>query len=102
MTVRRVVATVTDNHGPASQRVKSLINAASYFLALLLFLAIGIGSWPNMIEAWDILEQEGSGIVTIPVYPIRTLVVFVSFVGIIVCSLLIYQALMRPEAFEDD
>ncbi len=89
-------------YGPASQRVKSLINAASYFLALLLFLAIGIGSWPNMIEAWDILEQEGSGIVTIPVYPIRTLVVFVSFVGIIVCSLLIYQALMRPEAFEDD
>ena len=89
-------------YGALGLRGKSIINACSYFIALLLFLAIGVGSWPNMIEAWDILEQEGSGIVTIPVYPIRTLVVFVSFVGIIVCLLLIYQALVKPEDFEDD
>ena len=78
---------------------KALIEAASYILAGALFLVIAIGSWPNMIEAWAIGEQEGSGIVEIPVYPIRTLVVFVSFIGIAVCTLLTTSALTRPHKF---
>ena len=78
---------------------KALIEAASYILAGALFLVIAVGSWPNMVEAWAIGEQEGSGIVEIPVYPIRTLVVFVSFIGIAVCSLLTISALTRPYKF---
>tara|TARA_B100000315_G_scaffold252655_1_gene289862 strand:+ start:408 stop:956 length:549 start_codon:yes stop_codon:yes gene_type:complete len=89
-------------YGKASTMGKGIIDSVSYLLAGLLFLAIGIGSWPNMIEAWAILEQEGSGIVEIPVYPIRTLVVFVGFVGAVVCSLLIYHSLTRPEDFDQD
>ncbi len=89
-------------YGSASPRGRSIINASSYFLALLLFAAIGYGSWPNMIEAWSILEQEGSGVVTIPVYPIRTLVVVVSWICVVVCLLLIYQSLMEPDKYEDD
>jgi len=72
----------------------------SYFLAGLVFLGIAYGSWENMIESWDILEQEGSGVVEIPVYPIRTLVVFIGFVGSFVCSLMVYNSLKRPERFE--
>lgn len=78
---------------------KALIEAASYILAAVLFLVIAIGSWPNMIEGWAIGEQEGSGIIDIPVYPIRTLVVFVSFFGVAVCALLTFQALTRPHEF---
>lgn len=80
-------------------RGKGVTEAVSYTLAGLLFLAIAIGSWPNMIEAWAILEQEGSGIIEIPVYPIRTLVIVVSALGVGVCSLLVYQALTSPEVF---
>jgi TRAP-type C4-dicarboxylate transport system permease small subunit len=72
----------------AGTRGRSIIDALSYFLAALLFLSIAIGSWPNMIEAWEILEQEGSGIIT--------LVVFVGAVGVVVCLLLVYQSLRRP------
>jgi TRAP-type C4-dicarboxylate transport system permease small subunit len=89
-------------YGALGNRGKSLLNTCSYFIALLLFAAIGIGSWPNMIEAWSILEQEGSGIVTIPVYPIRTLVVVVSGICVLVCALLIYQSLFHNEEFDDD
>ncbi len=78
---------------------KALIEAASYSLAGILFLVIAVGSWPNMIEGWAIGEQEGSGIINIPVYPIRTLVVFVSFFGIAVCALLTFKALTRPHEF---
>ena len=83
----------------ASHWGKALIEAASYILAGALFLVIAVGSWPNMVEAWAIGEQEGSGIVEIPVYPIRTLVVFVSFIGIAVCTLLTTSALTRPHKF---
>ena len=76
-------------YGKVRAMGKGIIDSISYLLAGLLFLAIAIGSWPNMIEAWAILEQEGSGIVEIPVYPIRTLVVFVGFFGVAVCALLI-------------
>lgn|GEM_PF-353543 len=88
-------------YGVAGTRGRGFIDAVSYFLAGLLFLAIAVGSWPNMVEAWEILEQEGSGIITIPVYPIRTLVVFVSFVGVIVSGLLVYQSLRKPELYEE-
>jgi TRAP-type C4-dicarboxylate transport system permease small subunit len=83
-------------------RGKGFVDALSYFLAGLLFLSIAIGGWPNMIEAWEILEQEGSGIVNIPVYPIRSLVVFVSIIAVGVCSLLIYQSVSRPQDFVSD
>lgn len=83
------------------KRGMKVVNSLSYLFALLLFAAIGYGSWPNMIEAWAILEQEGSGIVTIPVYPIRTLVVVVSGVCVLVCLLLIHQSLFRSDDFED-
>ncbi len=88
-------------YGSASVRGKGYIDSLSYLFAGLLFLVIAVGSWPNMIEGWDILEQEGSGIINIPVYPIRTLVVFVGFVGVAVCSLLIYQSLSNPAKFDE-
>ena len=80
-------------YGSASPRGQGYIDAVSYLLAFLLFLVIAVGSWPNMIEAWEIGEQEGSGVVNIPVYPIRTLVVVVSFFGMAVCALLVHQSL---------
>lgn len=88
-------------YGHAGSRGKGMIDAVSYILAGALFLAIAVGSWPNMIEAWDILEQEGSGIINIPVYPIRTLVIFVSIVGVVVSALLTYQSLADPEKYDE-
>ena len=80
-------------YGNVGKKSKATIDTVSYLLAGLLFLAIAIGSWPNMIEAWEIKEAEGSGIITIPVYPIRTLVIFVSIVGVFVSSLLIFRSI---------
>jgi TRAP-type C4-dicarboxylate transport system permease small subunit len=83
-------------------RGKQTIDTISYLLAALLFLAIAIGSWPNMMESWEIMEQEGSGIIEIPVYPIRTLVVFIGFTGAAISALLMYQCMTRPKDYELD
>jgi len=88
-------------YGKLSPRGKSITEATSYLLAGLVFLGIGYGSWENMIESWAILELEGSGVVSIPVYPIRTLVVFIGFIGAFVCALMVFGAIRQPEKFED-
>ena len=87
-------------YGKMGPRGKGITEAISYLLAGLVFLGIAYGSWENMIESWDILELEGSGIVEIPVYPIRTLVVFIGFIGAFVCSLMVYKSLKIPESYE--
>ena len=87
-------------YGKMGTRGKGVTEAISYLLAGLVFLGIAYGSWENMIESWDILELEGSGIVEIPVYPIRTLVVFIGIIGAFVCSLMVYKSLKIPESYE--
>ena len=88
-------------YGKAGARGKGYIDALSYLMVGVVFLVIAVGSWPNMIEGWEIGEQEGSGIIEIPVYPIRTLVVVVSIIGVAVAGQLIYESLSRPEDFDD-
>ena len=89
-------------YGLVGVRGKGRIDALSYLLAGILFLAIAVGSWPNMIEGWEIGEVEGSGIITIPVYPIRTLLFAVSGIVAAVCLLLAYDAVAHPEETEED
>lgn len=98
--VNRTSLRTTILYGKMSNRGKGLTEAISYLLAAFLFLGIAYGSWENMIESWDILELEGSGIVEIPVYPIRTLVVIIGFVGAFVCSLMVYKSLKIPESLD--
>ena len=100
--VNRSSLRTTILYGKMGPRGQGITEAISYLLAGLVFLGIAFGSWENMIEAWDILEQEGSGVVEIPVYPIRTLVVIIGFIGAFVCSLMVYMSLKSSESVELD
>jgi len=100
MTRRQLRTTIV--YGSMSIRNKSYIDAASYFFGACLFLSIAIGGWAFMIESWEIGELEGSGIVSIPVYPIRSLVVIIGFVGMLVCLLQVWKALADPTDFVDE
>ncbi len=89
-------------YGGLSTRGKGIVDALSYAFGACLFLTIAIGGWGFMIEAWEIGEMEGSGVVSIPVYPIRTLVVFIGIVGMLVCLLQAYKGLFAPHDYIDD
>jgi TRAP-type C4-dicarboxylate transport system permease small subunit len=82
-------------------RGKGYIDAISYLLGATLFILIAYGSYETMIEGWAIRETEGSGIISIPVYPIRTLLFGVSGVVAGVCLLHAFDALVHPEKAED-
>lgn len=83
-------------------RGKSIVDAVSYLFGAGLFIAIAFGGWSFMIESWEIGELEGSGIVSIPVYPIRSLVVAIGFVGALVCLIQTCKALIIPQDFVED
>jgi len=87
-------------YGQAALRGRGYIDALSYVAGAVLFLLIAWGSWDNMIEGWAIGEVEGSGIISIPVYPIRTLLFVVSGVVAAVCLLLAYDAVAHSEEAE--
>lgn len=72
---------------------RQLIDAFSYALGAAMFLAIGVGGWPDMITAWRILEFEGVGAFEFPTYPIRTIIVVLAFLAAGVCLLHIVKAL---------
>ena len=80
---------------------RAAVDVVSYLSALGLFLVIATGSWSRMIEGWEILEQEGSGVVDIPVYPIRTLVVVVAYFGVVVSLLMIWHAIFNPRKTDE-
>jgi TRAP-type C4-dicarboxylate transport system permease small subunit len=82
-------------------RGKGNIDAISYLLGAVFFILVAYGSYEMMIEGWAIRETEGSGIISIPVYPIRTLLFAVSGVVAGVCVLHAFDAIMRRGKTED-
>ncbi len=72
---------IYDLTGPNGKRV---IDIVTFVLGLGFFVAMGAGGWDGMITGWSIREFEGIGALEIPVYPIRTITVFLSFFGALV------------------
>ena len=63
---------------------KRVIDITTFLLGAGFFVAMGVGGWHDMITGWRIREFEGIGALEIPVYPLRTMAVFLSFLGAIV------------------
>lgn len=59
---------------------KNLLNSFINIVGSILFACIAFGSLKNTIVAWKILEYEGEGSLRVPVYPIRTLIIFGSVI----------------------
>ena len=89
-------------YGVLGIRNKASVDIVSYFLGMCLFVTIAIGGWNFMIESWAIREVEGSGVIAIPVYPIRTLVVGIGGFGALVCLLQVVKAFVVPETVVEE
>ena len=73
------------------KRGRHAINGLSYIVALVLFVAIGIGGWEDMIKGWEIKEYQGIGALEVPVYPIRTIIIGSAFLTVLVYSTLLVR-----------
>ena len=72
---------------------KRVIDIITFLLGAGFFVAMGVGGWHDMITGWRIREFEGIGALEIPVYPLRTMAVFLSFLGAIVYLAMVAEIL---------
>ena len=79
---------IYDLLGQSSKRV---IDIVTFLLGMGFFIAVGIGGWADMITGWRIREFEGIGALEIPVYPLRSMTVFLSFFAAIAYALLVAE-----------
>jgi TRAP-type C4-dicarboxylate transport system permease small subunit len=63
-----------------SPQTARVLAAVRFVLGTLILIAIALGTWDKMIEAWKIWEYEGEGTIRVPMAPVRT--------TILACSLL--------------
>lgn len=73
---------------------RHIINGISYAIGILFFVGIAIGGWSDMIAGWDIKEFEGIGALEVPVYPIRTIVIFSSILIVLIYGSLLLRAIV--------
>lgn len=85
---------VYDNLG---RRGKSFVNIASYVCGIVLFVAIAVGGWDDMIRGWEIKEYQGIGALEVPVYPIRTIIIVSA-----ILTFAVYASLIVREVLGED
>jgi len=54
------------------------VDSIGALFGALLFGAMAIGGWEDMVIGWRIGEFEGEGAMRVPVYPVRTVIVIMS------------------------
>ncbi len=81
-----------DKVGPFLQ---AMIRALAYGVGAIFFTSIAVGGWGDMVTGWRIDEYEGIGALEVPVYPIRTLTVFLSAFAAFIYLLLMGDVLKR-------
>ena len=88
-------AIVYQNLGDYGQRTIDFIVA---LLGIWFFYSIALGSWEDMIIGWEVDEREGEGSISVPIYPVRTLLFAFAGIALIAYLLLAVHALFGTRA----
>ena len=78
--------------GSCTSNILSIIR---FLLGMLLLVAIAIGTWDKMIEAWKIWEYEGEGTIRVPMAPVRTTIMICSILAAFFSLRLLRMALKK-------
>lgn len=82
-------------YGKLGRWGRMLIDLGVGVAGVAFFLAIGLGGWSDMVTGWRIGEYEGIGALEVPVYPIRTITVFLSFLSAFIYLLFVLNLRQR-------
>jgi len=53
---------------------RRIIEVGATLLAIAFFVALAVGSYEPLLEAWRIGEYEGEGAMRVPTYPVRAII----------------------------
>ncbi len=92
-------AIIYQNLSEYGQRVIDVIVA---LLGIWFFFSIALGAFEDMIIGWEVDEREGEGSIRVPIYPVRTLLVFFAGISLIAYVILGWHALFGTHPFSED
>lgn len=72
---------ILDSVGP---KIRSAIEILACLLGVIFFVALAVGSFEPLIDAWKIGEYEGEGALRVPTYPVRAIVFAMAILSAIV------------------
>lgn len=72
---------ILDSAGP---KIRSAIEILACLLGVIFFVALAVGSFEPLIDAWKIGEYEGEGALRVPTYPVRAIVFLMAILSAIV------------------
>ncbi len=74
-------------------RFRAAIELVACSLGLLFFVALVVGSYEPLLEAWRIGEYEGEGAMRVPTYPVRAIVLAMAVLSASIFSWQIFRIL---------
>lgn len=74
-------------------RFRAAIELVACSLGLLFFVALAVGSYEPLLEAWRIGEYEGEGAMRVPTYPVRAIVLAMAVLSASIFSWQIFRIL---------
>lgn len=92
--------TIVDPFIPPSLRRHR--EAFGYLLGAVLLGLICYSSWDLMIESWATGEYQGEGSLRVPIYPVRTVIVAMSFLASVNYLLMLWRVYFEPTALEPE
>lgn len=81
---------VMDAVGPM---VRNFIEVLACCVGVAFFVALALGSFDPLIQAWQIGEYEGEGALRVPTYPIRAIVFVMAILSAIIFMWQIFRIL---------
>ncbi|PHQ96055.1 MAG: hypothetical protein COB40_09290 [Marinosulfonomonas sp.] len=72
---------------------RAAIELAACSLGLIFFIALAVGSYEPLLEAWRIGEYEGEGAMRVPTYPVRAIVLAMAVLSASIFSWQIFRIL---------
>jgi len=67
-------------------RLRAAIELLSCLLGAVFFVALAVGSYEPLLEAWKIGEYEGEGAMRVPTYPVRAIVFLMAILSATIFS----------------
>ena len=83
--------------GPKRSQILELL---ACILGALFFIALVIGSWEPLMDAWEIGEYEGEGALRVPTYPVRAIIIVMGVFSALVYVRQIFRLIKGDELYE--
>ena len=92
---------IYQNLGDMGRRAIDVVVA---LLGLWFFYSVAVGGWDDMVIGWQVDEREGEGSISVPIYPVRTLIIVFAGVSMVAYLVLLWHAIAgsRPISDEDE